>query len=101
MGHDLGCPVVGALAAHHAKRCRGVVFASVPYSPESFSLPILLPLVARTLYPADQFPDGQWDYYRPYQPALVSRNGGWFGSAHRAPDVAPDPLLWPGLISRP
>lgn len=130
VGHDLGCPVVGALAAHHAKRCRGVVFTSVPYSPEGFSLPILLPLVDRTLYPADQYPDAQWDYYRfylthfeqtvsdfdanipstlaaiyrhgdpaavgkPYRSALVSRNGGWFGSAHRAPDVAPDPLLWP------
>lgn len=32
VGHDLGSPVVGALAAHHAKRSRGVVFASVPYS---------------------------------------------------------------------
>jgi pimeloyl-ACP methyl ester carboxylesterase len=130
VGHDLGCPVVGALAAHHATRCRGVVFTSVPYSPESFSLPVLLPLIDRTLYPADQYPDGQWDYYRfylthfdqtvtdfdanipatlaaiyrhgdpaavgkAYRSALVSRNGGWFGSAHRAPDVVPDPLIWP------
>ena len=37
VGHDLGSPVVGALAAHHAKRSRGVVFASVPYSPEAFA----------------------------------------------------------------
>ena len=26
IGHDLGSPVVGALAAHHAKRSRGLIF---------------------------------------------------------------------------
>lgn len=66
LGHDLGSPVVGALAAHHAARSRGVVLVSVPYSPESFALPNLVPLVDRQLYPADQYPDGQWDYYRFY-----------------------------------
>jgi pimeloyl-ACP methyl ester carboxylesterase len=130
VGHDLGSPAVGALAAHHAKRCRGVVFISVPYSPKAFALPSLLPLVNRELYPADQYPDGQWDYYRfylthfeqtvtdfnadipatlaaiyrsgnpesvgkVYRSALVTRNGGWFGSAHHAPAVRPDPALWP------
>ncbi|WP_246301630.1 alpha/beta hydrolase [Granulicella arctica] len=130
VGHDLGSPVVGALAAHHAKRSRGVVFVSVPYSPEAFALPSLLPLVDRKLYPEDQYPDGQWDYYRfylthfdqtvtdfnadipaslaaiyrsgnpasvgkLYRSALVTRNGGWFGSAHHAPAVTPDPALWP------
>jgi len=66
VGHDLGSPVIGALAAHHPERSRGVVFTSVPYSPESFALPSLVPLVDRKLYPADQYPDGQWDYYRFY-----------------------------------
>ena len=66
VGHDLGSPVVGALAAHHAKRSRGVVFLSVPYAPQGFALPSLLPLIDRNLYPADQYPDGQWDYYRFY-----------------------------------
>jgi pimeloyl-ACP methyl ester carboxylesterase len=130
IGHDLGSPVVGALAVHHPKRSRGLVFVSVPYSPEAFALPTLLPLVDRQLYPADQYPDGQWDYYRfylthfdqtvtdfdadipatlaaiyrsgnpasagkLYRSALVTRNGGWFGSAHHAPAVSPDPALWP------
>jgi pimeloyl-ACP methyl ester carboxylesterase len=130
VGHDLGSPVIGALAAHHARRARGVVFASVPYSPESFALPSLLPLIDRKLYPADEYPDGQWDYYRFYlthfdqtvtdfnadisaslsviyrrgdpksvgtvsRSAGVTRNGGWFGAAHRAPSVAPDTALWP------
>jgi pimeloyl-ACP methyl ester carboxylesterase len=130
VGHDLGSPVAGALAAHHPNRSRGVVLVSVPYAPQGFALPSLLPLVDRKLYPADQYPDGQWNYYRfyltnfdqtvndfnadipaslsviyrrgdpasvdkAYRSALVSRNGGWFGSAHRAPAMPPDPTLWP------
>jgi hypothetical protein len=82
------------------------------------------------LYPADRYPDGQWDYYRfylthfdqtvsdmgadiaatlasIYRPgnpasagkvspsALITANGGRYGSAHRAPPTAPDPSLWP------
>ena len=130
VGHDLGSPVVGALAAHHAKRSRGIVFISVPYAPQAFALPGLLPLIDRKLYPAEQYPDGQWDYYRfylthfdqtvtdfdadiraslaaiyrsgnpesvgkVYLSAIITRNGGWFGSAHHAPAVEPDPALWP------
>ena len=45
VGHDLGSPVAGALAAHHAKRSRGVVFISVPYVPDAFALPNHLPLI--------------------------------------------------------
>jgi pimeloyl-ACP methyl ester carboxylesterase len=30
-----------------------------------------------------------------YRSALITRNGGWFGSAHRAPTMPPDPALWP------
>ena len=66
VGHDLGSPVAAALAAHHAKRSRGVVLISVPYVPDAFALPNLLPLIDRKLYPFDQYPDGQWDYYRFY-----------------------------------
>jgi pimeloyl-ACP methyl ester carboxylesterase len=130
VGHDLGSPVGGAMAAHHAKRTRGVVFISVPYSPESFTLPSLLPLIDRKIYPSNEYPDGQWDYYRfylthfdqtvtdfnadipaslsliyrrgdpknvdnVYPSALITRNRGWFGSAHRAPSIPPDPELWP------
>jgi len=129
VGHDLGSPVSGALAAHHPQRCRGLVLVSVPYFPAGFALPTLLPLIDRRLYPADTYPDGQWDYYRfyssnfeqtvadfdadvpgtlsaiyrsgnaasvgkAYRSALVSKNGGWFGPAHRAPATLPDPALW-------
>lgn len=129
VGHDLGSPVIGALAAHHSKRCRGLGLISVPYSPDAFALSSVLPLVDRTLYPADQYPDGQWDYYRfyltnfdqavadfdadvarslsiiyrsgspdsvgrAYRSAMITKNGGWFGTAHRAPDIQPDPAIW-------
>jgi len=129
VGHDWGSPVVGALAAHHSKRSRGVVLISVPYFPEGFALPNLLPLIDRRLYPAAQYPDGQWDYFRFYlthfdqtvsdfeadipatlaslyrhgspasagqvsPSALITQNGGRYGSAHRAPAIPPDPALW-------
>jgi pimeloyl-ACP methyl ester carboxylesterase len=67
VGHDWGSPVAAALAAQHGARSRGVVLMSVPYFPEGFALPSLLPLIDRRLYPADRYPDGQWDYFRFYQ----------------------------------
>jgi pimeloyl-ACP methyl ester carboxylesterase len=66
VGHDWGSPVAGALSVLHPARSRGVVLISVPYFPRGFALLNLLPLIDRDLYPADQFPDGQWDYYRFY-----------------------------------
>jgi pimeloyl-ACP methyl ester carboxylesterase len=66
VGHDWGSIVVGALAAHEPERSRGVVLTSWAYFPDANSLATLVPLVDRTIYPADRFPDGQWDYYRYY-----------------------------------
>jgi pimeloyl-ACP methyl ester carboxylesterase len=129
VGHDWGSPVAGALSVLHPARSRGAVLISVPYFPEGFALPNLVPLIHRDLYPADQYPDGQWDYYRFYlthfeqivgdmdadvtatlaslnrpgnpasagkisPSALLTANGGRYGSAHRAPPTAPDPALW-------
>ncbi|CAM5762967.1 Epoxide hydrolase A [Mesorhizobium amorphae] len=130
VGHDWGSIVAGALAAHEPGRSRGVVLASWAYFPEGNSLRTLVSLVDRTIYPADQYPDGQWDYvhyytthfdgavadleadceaslasaYQPGNPASISkvsplatvtRNGGRFGAAHRAPPTHPDAALWP------
>ena len=130
VGHDWGSAVVGALAAHQPARCRGLVMVSLAYFPEAFALRTLVPLVDRTIYPADRYPDGPWDYYRYYTThfdaavadldadpaatlasifragspaglgevsptATVTRRGGRFGGAHRAPPTAPDPALWP------
>jgi pimeloyl-ACP methyl ester carboxylesterase len=66
VGHDWGSPVVWAVAGHHRERCRGVASLCVPYLPGGFGLDNLVPLVDRDLYPAEQFPYGQWDYYRFY-----------------------------------
>lgn len=129
VGHDWGCAVVGALSAHEPRRSRGLVLASLAYQPAGHALRTVVPLVDRTIYPADQYPDGQWDYYRYYtthfdaavadldadrvaslawtfQPgnpavvgtvspnAVVTRNGGRFGAAHRAPATQPNVALW-------
>lgn len=66
VGHDWGSIAVGALAAHEPTRCRGAVLISWAYFPDGNALPTLVPLVDRTIYPADRYPDGQWDYYRYY-----------------------------------
>ena len=130
VGHDWGSPVAGALAAHHSDRCDGVVLVSLPYFPDGFALPVLVSLVDRTLYPADAYPHGQWDYFHFYHTnfaqtvgdleadipatlasihrrgnpaaagrvspsALIARNGGRYGAAHRAPATPPDLALWP------
>lgn len=130
VSHDWGCVVAAGLAAHDAKRSRGVVLTSLAYQPAGHALRTVVPLVDRTIYPADQYPDGQWDYYRYYTKhfeqavadldadkadslasifrsgdpasvgkpspnAVVTRNGGRFGAAHRAPPTDPDPALWP------
>ena len=66
VGHDWGSVIVGSLVGHEPKRSRGVVLVSVPYFPTANALPTLVPLVDRMIYPADKYPDGQWDYYRYY-----------------------------------
>ena len=72
VGHDWGCAVVGALAAHEPNRSRGLVLTSLAYQPKGFALRTIVPLVDRTIYPADEYPDGQWDYYRYYSTQFQS-----------------------------
>ena len=130
VGHDLGSPVITGLTARHPVRSRGVALLSLPYLPDAYALSTLLPFVDRKVYPAEEYPDGQFSYYRfyltdfnqsvidfdadipntlsnifrsgkpasvgsVYKTALVTRDGGWFGAAHKAPSVPPDPALWP------
>ncbi|AME28162.1 alpha/beta hydrolase [Burkholderia sp. PAMC 26561] len=66
VGHDWGSVIVSSMVAHEPQRSRGAVLVSVPYFPDANALPTLVPLVDRTIYPADKYPDGQWDYYRYY-----------------------------------
>ena len=67
VSHDWGAVVLGALAAHEPQRCTHCVLMSVPYHPAGWALPNLVALSDRRLYPAEQFPDAQWDYFRRYQ----------------------------------
>ena len=66
IGHDWGCVVVGELVAHQPERSRGVVLTSLAYQPDGHALRTIVPLVDRAIYPHEQYPDGQWDYYRYY-----------------------------------
>ena len=62
IGHDWGSPVVWNLAAHHPDKVVGVASLCVPYLSSGFTLETVVPLVDRSVYPADKFPAGQWDY---------------------------------------
>ena len=72
VGHDWGSVVAGQLVAHQPERSRGVALVSVPYFPTGNDLQTLVPLIDRKIYPADQYPDGQWDYYRYYTKHFTS-----------------------------
>ena len=67
IGHDWGCAVAWAMAAHYAQRCRGVINLCVPYFARGLALPNLTPLVDRELYPDGHYPLGQWDYWQFYR----------------------------------
>jgi pimeloyl-ACP methyl ester carboxylesterase len=67
VGHDWGSPVVWSLASHHPERCHAVANLCVPYLPRGFAPISVVPLVDRTIYPADVFPVGQWDYQLFYE----------------------------------
>ncbi len=71
VGHDWGSPVVWNLAAHHPERCRAVANLCVPYRTLEIGWDHLLSLVDRDLYPADEYPYGQWDYQVYYQENLA------------------------------
>ena len=67
VGHDWGSPVVWSIASHHPERCHAVANLCVPYLPGGFCPDSFLPLVDRTVYPADSHPAGQWDYQHFYE----------------------------------
>ncbi len=64
VGHDWGSPVVWAIASHWPERCHAVANLCVPYMPNDLSV---ISFVDRSIYPADKYPVGQWDYFLFYQ----------------------------------
>ena len=67
VGHDWGAAVVWNIASHHPERCHGVAALCVPYRTVELGLDPLVALVDRRMYPADEYPYGQWDYQAVYQ----------------------------------
>ncbi len=62
VGHDWGAPTVWNIASHHPETCHAVANLCVPY----LGLDNMLELIDREIYPADQFPAGQWEYQAYY-----------------------------------
>ncbi len=68
VGHDWGSPVVWSIASHHPELCEGVANLCVPYVPNGESF---ISYVDRSVYPADKYPVGQWDYWYYYAENFV------------------------------
>ena len=67
IGHDAGAAAVWMLASHHPEACIAVANLCVPYIPRGFTLDNLVPLVDRAVYPAGEYPYGQWAYWKYHQ----------------------------------
>jgi soluble epoxide hydrolase / lipid-phosphate phosphatase len=71
VGHDWGSPVAWNIASHHPERTEAVANLCVPYYTIDRGFEHALTLVDRKLYPADEFPYGQWDYMRYYEESFA------------------------------
>lgn len=67
VGHDWGSPTVWNLAAHHPDMCVGVASLCVPYRTLERGPTEMLPYVNRETYPAERYPDAQFDYMTYYE----------------------------------
>ncbi|HEY0803687.1 MAG TPA: alpha/beta hydrolase [Pseudonocardiaceae bacterium] len=74
VGHDWGSATVWGLAAHHPEACHAVISLCVPYRTLERGPSAMLPYVNREVYPADEYPDAQFDYMTFYErhPGLVT-----------------------------
>ncbi len=82
-GHDWGAGVVWALAAHHPELCLGVANLCVPYRTLELGLDAVLELVNRDIYPAEQYPAGQWEYMRFYEESFAQATAAFEQDPYR------------------
>ena len=83
VGHDWGAGVVWALAAHHPELCLGVANLCVPYRTLELGLDAVLELVNRDIYPAEQYPAGQWEYMRFYEESFAQATAAFEQDPYR------------------
>lgn len=67
VAHDWGAGVASSLTAHHPAAVQALVLLCVPYRSLELGLDHLVSFVNRTIYPADKYPYGQWDYMAYYE----------------------------------
>ncbi|RAR08036.1 epoxide hydrolase 2 [Stemphylium lycopersici] len=67
IGHDWGCGVTNALAAHYPELFIGLADLCVPYRSIELGLEYLKSQVNRDIYPEDEYEWGQFDYMRYYE----------------------------------
>lgn len=83
VGHDWGSPTVWNLARLHPGRCVAVANLCVPYFTLEQGLDHLYSLIDRRLYPADEFPAGQWDYLLFYEEQFERATAGFAADPYR------------------
>ncbi|KAF2833348.1 alpha/beta-hydrolase [Ophiobolus disseminans] len=67
IGHDWGCGVVNALAAHHPELFLGLAILAVPYRTIELGLNYVKPYINREIYPENEYEWGQWAYMKYYE----------------------------------
>ncbi|KAJ9150925.1 Epoxide hydrolase [Pleurostoma richardsiae] len=67
VGHDWGASVLASLVAHHPEVFKAIATITVPYKAGELGVDQLLKSINRQIYPADQYPYGQYDYMKYYE----------------------------------
>jgi soluble epoxide hydrolase/lipid-phosphate phosphatase len=97
IGHDWGCAVLNALAAHYPELFLGMALLSVPYRTVELGLDFLKTTINRDIYPADEYEWGQWDYqrfYELYPEKSVESFSGPIERIHKVLYTRHDPSKW-------
>lgn len=69
--------LLSSFATHYPERCKAIALLSIPYRSVELGLDHLLTTVDRDVYPADEYPYGQWDYMRFYEESFEKAVGNF------------------------